>query len=239
MSFLTFDKKTVFLSFSSMRRLIPIWFLLFCSMQMPGQEEDAPEIITAKFPLVSLRLNAGIPNPSSNEVFRRKFVGIYETNLAVNFRIAKTFFIGIGFKNGLLTVTDHIQYGVNTKMQMNAAYVKAGWNYFHTNKVFSTFYLNTGYNKSMFTSVISSGKPLPDPHVSSFIIEPGYSINFFAEDNMTLGFYTSFNYMPRKFDPAQVNFAYVTSLSGLSTSQNTTYINIGLEMYWGFPKRKK
>lgn len=221
-----------------MRGLILILLSFIFAVQVYGQD-DVPQDINVKLPLVSLRLNAGIPNPTSNEVFRKKFIGIYETNLAVTFRLAKWGFIGVGFKNGLLSVSNRLKYGINTKMQMNTAFVKVGYNKFHTNKIFSTFYLNMGYNKSLFTNVVCLEGTPPDPHVSAPVIEPGYSINFFAEDNMTLGFYTSINFMTWRFDPHQVCFEQVTSLSGLSTSRNTSYINIGLEMYWGLVKKKK
>ncbi|MFL5752561.1 MAG: hypothetical protein ACJ76F_04075 [Bacteroidia bacterium] len=216
-------------------------FILFtCSLAVRlYAQDDVPAPITVKLPLVSIRLNAGIPNPSSNEVFRRKFIGIYETNFSLSFRIKEWGFIGIGYKNGLLSVSNRLKYGINTKMEMNTAYVKVGYNHFHSNKTFSTFFLNMGYNKSKFTGVVCLQGTPPDPHVSAPVIEPGYSINFFAEDNMTLGFYTSVNFMTWRFDPTQVCFEQVTSLSGLSTSRNTTYINIGLELYWGLGKRKK
>ncbi len=205
---------------------------------MQAQEEDVPEDIKIEMPRFSLRLNAGVPNPTTNQVFQQKFIGIYEANLAFNINLSKLFFVGVGFKNGLLSITNRIQYGVNTKMQMNTAFVKVGCNYFHSSKVFSTFYLNMGYNKSMFASVVCPKGHQPDPHWEAAVIEPGYSINFYAEDNLTLGFYTSFNYMNRRFDPEQVCLQDLTSLKGLNTSQNTSYVNIGLEMYIGLGKKK-
>src|ERR1700741_500228 len=157
-------------------KFIVLVFLL--SVRLYGQE-DAPDPINVKLPLVSLRINAGIPNPSSNEVFRKKFIGIYETGLAVNFRIKQWGFIGIGFKNGLISVSNRLKYGIETKMEMNTAYVKMGYNHFHTNKIFSTLSLNMGYNKSKFNGISCPDGNMPDPYVSAPVIEPGYSINFF------------------------------------------------------------
>jgi hypothetical protein len=222
-----------------MTRALKLFLLLYAFSFHLRAQDDVPADINVKLPLASFRLNAGIPNPSSNEVFRRKFIGIYEVNLAFTFRIAKWGFIGVGYKNGLISVSNRLKYGINTKLEMNTAFVKAGYNYFHSNKTFSTFFLNIGYNKSKFTNVVCPDGNAPDPHFSAPVIEPGYSINFFAEDNMTLGFYTSINFMSWQFDPKQVCFDQLTSLSGMSTSKNTTYFNIGLEMYWGLAKKKR
>ena len=223
-----------------MRNLFLIIFLFLILPSLKSQEEeDIPEDIKINMPRMSIRLNAGVPNPTSNQVFQKKFIGIYETNVALHINLSERFFIGLGFKNGLMSITNYIQYGVNTKMQMNTAFVKIGYNHFHTSKIFSTFYINGGYNKSMFTSVICPKGNPPDNHWEAVLIEPGYSINFYAEDNLTLGFYTSFNYLNRTFDPQQVCLQDLTPLSGLSTSKNTTYINIGLEMYIGLGKKKK
>src|ERR1700733_11622658 len=52
--------------------------------------------------LFAVRFSTTLPAPVSNAVFRQKFRGIYEMNLSVNMRITNSFFIGLGFKNGLL-----------------------------------------------------------------------------------------------------------------------------------------
>jgi hypothetical protein len=69
---------------------------LFFSVAIMAQDE-VPAPINVKIPLVSLRLNAGVPNPASNQVFRTKFVGVYETNLAVNFRDCSVWLCGRWF----------------------------------------------------------------------------------------------------------------------------------------------
>ncbi len=221
-----------------MRSLLFLLFIGCFSVSIQAQEEEPPAEINVKLPRFSFRLNAGVPNPTSNGVFRTKMIGIYEVNLAFNVQINNNFFAGLGWKNGLMSVTNRIQYGVNTKMEMNTAFLKIGYNHFHTSKMFSTFYLNVGYNKSRFAAVIPYNDIIPDKHWEAAVIEPGYSINFFAEDNLTLGFYTSFNYLNTPFNPEQVNFQYLTTLNGLNTSNNTTYVNIGVEMHWGLAKSK-
>jgi hypothetical protein len=147
--------------------------------------------------------------------------------------------VGAGFKNGLMAVSNRLKYGINTKMEMNTAFLKVGYNHYHSNKTFSTFYLNGGYMKGKFTYVSCLEGAQPDPHVATSIIEPGYSINFMAEENMSLGFYATYTYMNWRFDPDQVCFSQLTSLTGLSTSKNTSYFMIGLEMYWGLAKKRK
>jgi hypothetical protein len=198
--------------------------------------------------LFSVRFSTTVPAPISNAVFREKFRGIYEMNLSVNLRLASNFFVGLGFKNGMLGLNSipnpANNLDLNTKMQLHTGYVKVGCNKYHTENVFSTFALNVGYNSSNFTGVVNP-KNRPDliTTYTSMLIEPEYSINFAIEENFSIGIFLSYNYMPTVFNPTNIALQDVTSTTGLKQTSATGILNFGFGFYYGlgkkFPRRNK
>ena len=192
--------------------------------------------------LFSIRFSTTLPAPVSNAVLRTKFRGIYEMNFSFNMRLANNFFAGFGFKDGLLGIDGNVpnpktNLTLNTKMQMYTGYLKVGFNKYHTENVFSTFACNIGYNSSFFTNVVNVNSPIIDKTFASVLVEPEYSINFAVEDNFSIGIFVSYNYMPTAFNPTNIAFQDVTSITGLKTSSATGIINFGFGFYYGMGKR--
>jgi hypothetical protein len=192
--------------------------------------------------LFAIRFSTTLPAPVSNAVFRQKFRGIYEMNLSVNLRITNNFFIGLGFKNGLLGLNSipnpATSVDLTTKMQLYTGYFKVGYNKFHTENIFSTFAVNIGYNSSTFTGVINPKNEtgLIETY-TSMVVEPEYSLNFAIEDNFTIGIFLSYNYMPTVFNPYNIALQDVTSIAGLKTGSATGIINFGFGFYYGLGKK--
>lgn len=192
--------------------------------------------------LFAIRFSATLPAPVSNAVLRTKFRGIYEMNLSFNLRLTNNFYLGLGFKNGLLGMDGNIanpttNLALNTKMQLYTGYLKLGYNKFHTENIFSTFSLNLGYNSSFFTDVVNVNSPILNRTYASPLIEPEYSLNFAVEDNFSIGIFVSYNYMPTVFNPANIALQDVTSLTGLKTGGATGIINFGFGFYYGMGKK--
>jgi len=239
-----------------MRYLIYTLFFFLISCTIIAQTEEGDDYDKAiesrrvhtdfKESLFAIRFSTTLPTPVSNAVFRAKFRGIYELNLSFNLRLATNFFGGFGFKNGLLGLnsipnpltTTSKYFDLNTKMHMNTGYLKIGYNKFHNENVFSTFAVNIGYNRSMFTNVVNpKNETNLNMDYSSMLIEPEYSINFAVEENFSIGIFVSYNYMPTIFNPSNIALQDVTSLTGLNQTHATGIINFGFGFYYGLGKK--
>lgn len=230
-----------------------LFALLFFTSVLNAQDEDEKDdnTIAAAYNdnppseppksihIVSIRLAGGVPNPITSQLFRKKFIGIYEANLSVNIRIGNYAYIGAGYKNALFSVSNRTKFENHTKMQMNTAYLRAGYDKYHSGKVFSSVYMNLGYAMSVYTSVPDMDNNPHDLHVAAAFLQPTYSINFFAEERMTLGFYAGYNYMLWQFNPDQINLAATEpNIKDFKNKSNASYWIIGLEMYIGLGKQK-
>ena len=88
-----------------------------------------------------------------------------------------------------------------------------------------------------YTSVPNQDTKPHNLNVRCAFLQPSYSINFYAEERMTLGFYFGYNYMLWQFDPEQINLADTDpDIHRFRTSGNASYWLIGLEMYIGLGK---
>jgi hypothetical protein len=235
-----------------------IFFLLFLigSYSVIAQDEEGDDYDKAiesrrvhtdfKESLFAIRFSTTLPTPISNGALREKFRGIYEMNLSFNLRLADNFFMGLGYKEGLLglnaipnpTSTVTINFDLDTKMHMHTGYVKLGYNKFHTENIFSTFAVNIGYNVSQFTNVVNpKNETNLNLSYSSLLIEPEYSLNFAVEENFSIGIFVSYNYMPTVFNPSNIALGDVTSLAGLNTTHVTGILNFGFGFYYGMGKK--
>lgn len=202
-------------------------------------EDKPPSNPPKSIHLIQLRLNGGVPNPLTSQVMRKAFIGIYEANLSVNFRLGNYGYVGAGFKNALFSVSNHTRFSNHTKLQTNSAYLRVGYDKYVNGSVFSSYYLNVGYTQGFYTAVDAKAKAAGNLNMSAAFLQPTYSINFFAEERMTLGFYAGYHYMMWRFDPYQIDLESTDpNFNKYKSSANASYWIIGLEMYIGLGKRK-
>lgn len=225
-------------------RILFLTLVLFANVQHGlSQEEEEDPIINfdpakIEMSLLSLRLDAGIPNPVSSQLFRKKFIGVYEVSGCLNVKLSKSFSIGAGYENSLMSVSNRLRFGVKTKMQTHTGFGRISFNRFHRNTVFSTLFLNAGYSSLLFTDVVCLDNQVPKKNFNYYFLEPGYSLNFFAEENMTLGFFLTYTLTNFRFNPYSICLEDWTSLDGFNNQKNYSYLSFGLEMYWGFKKKR-
>src|SRR5579872_4209096 len=87
--------------------------------------------------LLFFRGVAVVPNVIANRGFRNSFKGIYEANLSLNIRVASGFSVGVGLKNSLISTQERLQ-NVDIRMQLYTAFVRLGYNRYHTQKTYSS-----------------------------------------------------------------------------------------------------
>ena len=220
----------------------PLLFFLFIAAPLLSQDDEDPvldfDASKIKMSLLSLRLDAGIPNPISSEVVRKKFVGVYEVSGCLNVRLAKMMSLGVGYENSLMSVSNRVRFGVKTKMQTHTGFARFSFNRYHRNAIFSTLFLNGGYSQIKFTDVVCLDNKLPNKNHSFYFLEPGYSLNFLAEENMTLGFFISYSVSNYLFNPNHICLEDWTPLDNLESTKNFSVLSFGLEMYWGLSRKK-
>lgn len=235
-----------------MRLLVYISALCFflCPVFLLAQDEDAdtvraifrspddpPSEIPSKIHPFSIRLSGGVPNPLASELFRKRMIGIYEVNVSGNFRIGEYFSVGVGINNSLFSISNRTKFAAHTKLQLYGGFVRLGYDKYHHGKMFSSIYLTGGYSQGVYTGVVNMDTKPHNLNVYMGFMQPTYSINFFAEERMTLGFYGGVRYNFWQFDPEQINLADAgVDISKFKNNSNAMYWIIGLEMYIGLGK---
>jgi hypothetical protein len=212
--------------------LLPVF--LFSQEQA---DETGPEPFKGKIPFFAIRANGCVPNPVFNETFRRSFVGIYEGSLHFDFTLYKSLYIGVGAKNGLFSVSNKVQQ-IKTKMQINSAFVKLGISKYHNAKINTHFAVSGGYTWAKFTGIVCLKGQNPNPTFQTPFVETELSINFFAEENFSIGPVFSYVYQSHVFDPAQICLGDWTNLGNMEYSKPTGIFNLGFCVYVGFPKKE-
>lgn len=231
-------------------KTIIVFILVFSALNSFAQDEpsdssaaifrspdEPPSEVPAKIHTFSLRISGGVPNPLASELFRKRMIGIYEINISSNFRIGKYFYVGAGLNNSLFSISNRTKFNAHTKLQLYSGFVRIGYDKYHHGKMFSSFYLNSGYTQGIYTGVLNMDTKPRDLNVKMGFIQPTYSINFFAEELMTLGFYGGVRYNFWQFNPDQINLADAgVDISKFKNNSNAAYWIIGLEMYIGLGK---
>lgn len=224
-----------------------LYTLLLCTLAFAGFaqeteviERDFIETRDLKFKesLIAIRGGANVPNVLSSTGFRHTFKGIYEINAAFTIRIASGFNLGIGVKNALISTQERVQ-NLDTRMQLYTAYLKTCYNRFHTDRTYSSFGLNIGYNNSFFTNVQPIRSPIISKEYTSLVFEPEYSINFAVEESFSIGMFVSYTYMPTPFNALNIAMQDYTTESTLGANKAVGILNVGFNFYVGMGRRFK
>lgn len=204
------------------------------------EENQLPADPPDKIHPISIRLSSGVPNPLSSSLFRKSMIGIYEVNVITAARIANYWYAGIGFHNSLLSLSNRTKFNAKTKMQSYGVFLRVGYDYYHSQKIFSSFFIHAGYKKGFYTGILNLEQKPQNPNFEMTFVQPGYSINFFSEERLTLGFYLALQQMFWKFNPEQINLTESgIEISKYKNTANSGFWILGLEMYIGIGKQKK
>lgn len=203
-------------------------------------ERDFIETRDLKFKesLIAIRGGANVPNVLASQGFRHSFKGIYEVNAALTMRIFTGFSLGVGMKQALISTQERIQ-NLDTRMQLYTGYLKFCYNKFHTERTYSCFGLNIGYNNSFFTNVQPLISPIISKDYNSIVFEPEYSINFTVEESFSIGMFVSYTYMPTPFNAVNIALQDYTSDATLGANKAVGILNVGFNFYVGMGKRFK
>lgn len=214
--------------------LLTFPILFFAQEQV---EETGPEPFKGKIPFFAIRANGCVPNPLFNETFRKSFVGIYEGSIHFDFTLYKSLYLGVGYKNGLFSVSNKVQQ-IRTKINVNSAFVKLGVSKYHSAKINTHLAVSGGYTWGNFTGIVCLKGQNPNPKYQTPFIETELSVNFFAEENFSIGPVLSYVYQPFVFNPDQICLGDWTNLGTMEYSKPTGIFNIGFCVYVGIPKRE-
>lgn len=225
-----------------MKHLIYIlFFLLGCSFLGTAQDEMPSEDLNFEFKesRYSIRGQFGVPNAVMGEVFRKKFVGSYEGNFNFQVRVYKHLFCGVGYKNGLMSISNRVPV-VLTKLRVNAPYARIGINKIIGDRSFSTFAINAGYTFSEFVKVQSRAQGnLPVLPFASAFVEPEISYNLcVAETFAFYGFVNCALYFIA-VDKDALHLQDYTPVKNLSSGSPTGIVGFGFGFYYGFKKRRQ
>ncbi len=188
--------------------------------------------------LLFIRGVAAVPNVLANPGFRHSFKGIYDGSLSLNIRIASGFSVGVGLKNVLISTQERLQ-SVNTRMQLYTGFMRLGFTHFHSEKTFSAFAINFGYNKSFYTNVVPLRSAIISKEYSSLVFEPEYSINFAVEENFSIGILISYSFLSTPFEAKNIALQDYSSQSSLGNTKANGILNFGFCFHVGMGKRFK
>lgn len=198
--------------------------------------EDKPiKFVHSKF---FIRGNAHLPHPVSNAVFRSKFIGLFATDLSFNFAPSKKTYIALGYKEGLISISNKEARDLHVKMQLHQPFIGFDYSYLMHQVVLFNGGIRGGYAANKFIDVVCKTDMPGSKYFYTPYIEPEFGFNFLVEDNFGICISFSYTYYFKQFNPEQICLQEWTSLSGKRTDSNTQVLNLGFGFYYGFLKKK-
>lgn len=215
--------------------------LLFSVATCFGQDDngDRSDKISVRPSKYSIRMEFSVPNPT-NAAWRKSMVGIFETNLAFNYKIAHDLFIGAGYKAGLwYTPPKFFIFDVKTKMQTHSGFLRVGYDIYKRNNHFITPALNAGWTYTKYTKIACVKEAITwKPVYQDWFIEPQITFNFLPDPNFGISGNLSFVIVDHVWDPEFICLQDHINYSEVKRWGLTSYLNIGFGLYWGFGKGK-
>lgn len=220
-----------------------MFFFLFGYSFLFSQEEDSiRESVPVNFQShrYSFRVDFAVPNPV-NAAWRKSMVGVYEGNLTMNNHLPTGLFFGAGYKRNLFyTPPKFFIFDLKTKMQMDAGYAQLGFDFHRKPGFFISPILRGGWSFTSFSGVQCKSNPSTEvkPYQSAFA-EAVLQFNFLPDPDFGVTFFASYAWVNQVWNPEYICLQDHISFDGINKSAMSSYLNLGLGIYFGVGKLKK
>ena len=189
---------------------------------------------------IGITLHAGPPHPFGNKAFRNTFVGAYEIGGEVEFGLFDKFYVAPSYSHTAWRVpVRKIADRLPTILHFENGGVSIGYKNYFSEKGFWTAALGGGINYSHYRDVLVPDSLHAQKTFNSSYLQAEVSINFYSEDNFTLGFFTTYTVLADSFDPKAAHFTLYRIYDPSESSGNIKYINLGFSLRYMLWKKGK
>ncbi len=220
--------------------LISCFFLVTQTVAQEIEKVKVP--FKDPLPWFSIRGSCTIPKITGSEAFRISFLGVYDANLTVHFRLGKMFTIGVGYQSVLFNQSAFFKYkGLDTRLNVSNGIVKIGIDKPVGPKSFVTLSATSGFGINQYTAVKAAKDSLNGKYPTYFnatFLRPEVSYNFLVEDNFAFGVLIAYNMILASYDPKLNCFDTYENFGKYKNKANMGWISFGFNFYYG-PKKKK
>jgi uncharacterized membrane protein YphA (DoxX/SURF4 family) len=192
-------------------------------------------------PKHSFNLEVSLPNSMKNEAFQDHLQGLVNVAPFYQYALKNGIAFGVGVRYGYYTVNEfRVPQPVTGGMHMASAFIKAGWEKFHTERFATDLSVKIGYTQNYFLTDRNDTLGVNPQQVNAWYIEP--TVGFILTADEVTSYRLFFGY-------GLQSFRYESSMLGLSTTggytdkelaKNTSYLLVGFGFTYYFrPKSER
>ena len=191
-----------------MRLILTISFLCFCLFNTKAQTIE---------PRHTFNLELGLPNGMTNKPFKNIMQGLANVAPYYQFAFKNHLIIGAGLMYSYFTINEFkVPKKVYGGMHTGGAFVKVGWEKFHTERFATDFSIKIGYTQSYFDTDMNKvfGQ---NPYVAEAgYIEPTMGLILTADELTSFRFFIGYGLQGYAFQPYMIG---LQTLGGYETSE--------------------
>ena len=188
---------------------------------------------------MAVRLNLAPPHPIANKAFRNTFTGAYTIGAEFEFNLLKFFYVAPAFGHTAFRVPPRkIADRLKTTLILDNGGLKIGYKNYFTEKVFWAIAVGGGGNFSHYKDVQAPDSIPVQKTFSASYLQAEFSLNFYTEDNFTIGLYAGYTFLTHDFNPKEAAFNLYKIYDSSELNGNLQYIDIGFSLRYMLVKKK-
>lgn len=206
-----------------------IFFVLLISFQ--GQSQTIE-------PKHTFNIEMGLPNSFTNKPFKDIMQGLVSFEPYYQYKFPKNIIVGAGLKYNYFTIN---QFKVPIKvlggMHTGGAFIKVGWEKFHSDRFATDFSMKAGYTQNYFYSTENDTAGANPRQVNCSYLEPTMGFILTADEFASYRFFVSYAFQGFGFRPDMIGLETFGGYDPSESNSVSSYLIVGFGYTYYFSNK--
>ena len=192
-------------------------------------------------PKHTFNLEVALPNSMSNEAFQDHLQGLVNVAPFYQFALKNGIAFGLGVRYGYYTVNEfRVPQPVTGGMHMASAFIKTGWEKFHTERFATDLSVKIGYTQNYFLTDRNDTLGINPQQINAWYVEPTVGFILTADEVTSYRLFFGYGLQSFNYTPSMLGLSSVDGYNEQQLAKTTSYLLVGFGFTYYFrPKGER
>ena len=192
-------------------------------------------------PKHSFNLEVALPNSMTNGAFQDNLQGLVNVTPFYQYALKNGLAFGLGVRYGYFTVNEfRVPQPVSGGLHMASAFIKTGWEKFHTERFGTDLSIKVGYTQNYFLTDRNDTLGINPQQVNTWYVEPTVGFILTADEVTSYRLFLGYGFQGFDYHPDQLGLTAVGGYTPEELDKMSTYLLVGFGFTYYFrPKSER
>lgn len=208
-----------------------IFIVCFCSFQLLSKAQEIE-------PKHTFNLELQLPNGFTNAPFKDFMQGLVNVAPYYQYTFKNQIIIGAGVRYSYFAVNEfRVPIPVYGGVHTGGAFIKTGWEKFHSDRFATDLSLKIGYTQNYFVTDLNDSIPTNRTQVNSVYLEPSFSLILTADEFTSYRLVIGYGIQGYAFKPSMIGLETFGGYNMKQFSKSTSFLLIGFGFSYYFKSK--